>query len=60
MASNITHPLLSVDTAVVVVAAAVGGGRVVAVACHGVKVSLGGFMCHAIGGLVRRVVGHGK
>ena len=43
----VLHPLLGVDIAVVVVAAAVGGGQVVAVACQDVKVSIGGFVCHA-------------
>jgi len=41
------HPVHGVHIAVVVVAAAVGGGRVVAVACQSVKVPLGGFVCHA-------------
>jgi len=44
----VLHPLLGVDIAVVFVAAAVGGGRIVAVACQSVEVSLGGFVCHAI------------
>jgi len=43
----VPHPLLSIDIAVDVVVVAVSGGRVVAVACQGVQVSLGGFVCHA-------------
>jgi hypothetical protein len=56
----VLHPFLGVDIAVDVVAAAVGGGRVVAVACQSLK-------CHSVAlcvtrpsGLVRRVVGRGK
>jgi len=57
----VSHPLLGVDIAVDVVAAAVGGGRVVAVACQGVKVSLGGFVCpHTDERMVRLVLRHGK
>ena len=41
MASNITNPLRGAGIAVDVVAAAVGGGRVVAVACQSLK-------CHSV------------
>ena len=41
----VPHPRLGFGIAIDVVAAAVGGGRVVAVACQGVQVLLGGFVC---------------
>ena len=56
----VPHPLHSVYIVIVVVAAVDCGGRVVAVACQGLK-------CHSVAlcvtrpsGLVRRVVGRGK
>ena len=56
----VPHPLLGVDIAVDVVAAAVGGRRVVAVACQSLKRHSVALCVTRPCGLVRLVVGRGK